>query len=99
MSMKILITGAGGFIGGFIVEEALSRGYETWAGVRKTTSREHLSDPAIRFIDFNYGNKKFLPTNYYRIKGNTEHGTTSFIIWGLQNAKIPMTSIESTTAL
>ena len=32
MSMKILITGAGGFIGGFIVEEALSRGYETWAG-------------------------------------------------------------------
>ena len=36
MSMKILITGAGGFIGGFIVEEALSRGYETWAGVRKT---------------------------------------------------------------
>ena len=34
MSMKILITGAGGFIGGFIVEEALSRGYETWAGVR-----------------------------------------------------------------
>ena len=56
MSMKILITGAGGFIGGFIVEEALSRGYETWAGVRKATSREHLSDPAIRFIDFNYGN-------------------------------------------
>ena len=53
MSMKILITGAGGFIGGFIVEEALSRGYETWAGVRQTTSREHLSDPAIRFIDFN----------------------------------------------
>ena len=33
MSMKILITGAGGFIGGFIVEEALSRGYETWAGL------------------------------------------------------------------
>ena len=45
MSMKILITGAGGFIGGFIVEEALSRGYETWAGVRKTTSREHLFRP------------------------------------------------------
>ena len=68
MSMKILITGAGGFIGGFIV------------GL-----------PLLLFV--------FLPTNYYRIKGNTEHGTTSFIIWGLQNAKIPMTSIESTTAL
>ena len=99
MSMKILITGAGGFIGGFIVEEALSRGYETWAGVRKTTSREHLSDPQSALSTSITVTKKFLPTNYYRIKGNTEHGTTSFIIWGLQNAKIPMTSIESTTAL
>ena len=69
MSMKILITGAGGFIGGFIVEEALSRGYETWAGVRKTTSREHLSDPAIRFIDFNYGNKKILTDQLLSHKG------------------------------
>ena len=31
--MKILITGASGFIGGFLVKEALRRGYETWAGV------------------------------------------------------------------
>ena len=29
---KILITGASGFIGGFLVKEALNRGYETWAG-------------------------------------------------------------------
>ncbi len=57
---KILITGAGGFIGGFIVEEALSRGYETWAGVRQTTSREHLANPEIRFIDFNYSNREVL---------------------------------------
>ena len=27
---KILITGASGFIGGFLVKEALNRGYETW---------------------------------------------------------------------
>ncbi len=58
--IKILITGAGGFIGGFIVEEALLRGYETWAGVRKTTTREHLSNPEIRFIDFDYGNRERL---------------------------------------
>ena len=32
---KILITGASGFIGGFLVKEALERGYETWAGVRR----------------------------------------------------------------
>ena len=81
MSMKILITGAGGFIGGFIVEEALSRGYETWAGVRKTTSREHLSDPAIRFIDFNYGNKKILTDQLLSHKG--EYGAWDYIVYNL----------------
>ena len=35
--MKILITGASGFIGSFIVEEALKRGFETWAAVRINT--------------------------------------------------------------
>ena len=51
---KILITGASGFIGGFLVEEALRRGYETWAGVRASSSRAHLQDPRIRFIDLKY---------------------------------------------
>ena len=51
MAKKILITGAGGFIGGFIVEEALRRGYETWAAVRKTTNREFLQDSRIHFIE------------------------------------------------
>ena len=37
--MKILITGASGFIGSFIVEEALKRGFETWAVVRKSSSK------------------------------------------------------------
>ena len=37
---KILITGASGFIGSFIVEEALKRGFETWAAVRKKQLKE-----------------------------------------------------------
>lgn len=41
---KILITGASGFIGGFLVEEALKRGYEVWAGVRSHSSRRHLPE-------------------------------------------------------
>ena len=53
--MKILITGASGFIGGFLVEEALHRGYEVWAGVRAHSSRSHLQDPRIHFIDLAYG--------------------------------------------
>lgn len=58
--MKILITGASGFIGGFLVEEALRRGYETWAGVRRTSSREQLKDPRIRFIDLHYAREDLL---------------------------------------
>jgi len=54
MSKSILITGAGGFIGGFLVEEALKRGYDTWAAVRATTSREFLKDERIHFIELNY---------------------------------------------
>ncbi len=53
---KILITGASGFIGGFLVEEALSRGYEVWAGVRVSSSRDNLQDKRIRFIDLHYNN-------------------------------------------
>ena len=48
---KILITGASGFIGSFIVEEALRRGFETWAAVRATSSRRYLQDSRIRFLE------------------------------------------------
>jgi nucleoside-diphosphate-sugar epimerase len=55
--MKILITGASGFIGSFIVEEALKRGFETWAAVRKSSSREWLKDKRINFIELNLSSK------------------------------------------
>ena len=48
---KILITGASGFIGSFIVEEALRRGMEVWAAVRGSSSRAFLSDRRIHFIE------------------------------------------------
>jgi nucleoside-diphosphate-sugar epimerase len=51
---SILITGAGGFIGGFLVEEALKRGLDVWAAVRSTTSREFLQDKRIHFIELDY---------------------------------------------
>ena len=58
--MKILITGASGFIGSFIVEEALKRGFETWAAVRKSSSREYLQDERIHFIELNLSSKEQL---------------------------------------
>ena len=58
--MKILVTGASGFIGSFIVEEALKRGFETWAAVRKSSSREYLKDERINFIELNLSSKEQL---------------------------------------
>ena len=54
---SILITGAGGFIGGFLVEEALKRGYDTWAAVRESTNREFLQDERIHFIELDYSDQ------------------------------------------
>ena len=54
---SILITGAGGFIGGFLVEEALKRGYDTWAAVRESTNREFLQDKRIHFIELDYSDQ------------------------------------------
>lgn len=53
MNPRILITGASGFIGSFIVEEALNRGFETWAAVRKSSSKAFLQDERIHFIELN----------------------------------------------
>ncbi len=60
--MKILITGASGFIGSFIVEEALSRGWEVWAAVRRSSSRQYLTDSRLRFIELDLDSPSQLTT-------------------------------------
>ena len=58
--MRILVTGASGFIGSFIVSEALERGHEVWAGVRASSSRQYLTDPRIHFAELNFGSSSQL---------------------------------------
>ncbi len=68
---RILITGASGFIGSFLVEKALEKGYETWAGIRKSSSREYLQDTRIQFIDLPFQAKDKLTETYDTLCPNT----------------------------
>lgn len=55
--MKMLVTGASGFIGSFIVEEGLRRGFEVWAAMRRSSSKQFLQDERIRFIELDLDNR------------------------------------------
>lgn len=59
---KVLVVGAGGFAGGFIVDEGLRRGYEVWAGVRHSTSRKYLEDDRIKFVELDFDQPETLPS-------------------------------------
>ena len=59
---SILITGSSGFIGSFIVEEALRRDMEVWAAVRKSSSRTFLTDSRLHFIELSLSDRHTLET-------------------------------------
>jgi nucleoside-diphosphate-sugar epimerase len=48
--MKVLITGASGFIGAYLVEEGLRRGYEVWVAVRSTSNLSRLPTGSIHTL-------------------------------------------------
>ena len=78
MEKKVLVTGASGFIGSFLVEGGLERGMLTWAGIRKTSSRKYLQDKRIRFAELNFGDKEKLKEQL--IGHKQEHGGWDYII-------------------
>lgn len=57
---RLLVTGASGFIGSFIVEEALRRGFEVWAAVRRSSSRQFLTDERIHLIELDLSSESVL---------------------------------------
>jgi nucleoside-diphosphate-sugar epimerase len=57
-TLKILITGASGFVGSHLVEEALSRGLDTYAGIRPSSSKEYLQDQRIKFCHIDFSDTK-----------------------------------------
>lgn len=60
MKKKILITGASGFIGSFLVEEALARNYDVYAGIRETSSSNYLKDKNIKFLILEFSDEAAL---------------------------------------
>lgn len=85
MNKTILIIGAGGFIGGFIAAEALRRGYDTWVGVRATTSRRYLDDPRLHFAVFDYDDPEAVRATLRQAAPET--GRWDYIIWNLGATK------------
>lgn len=78
MSKRILITGAGGFIGGHLVEAALKRGFDTWAAVRSTTSRKYLADERINFLELDFTDSDMLRD---ALKAHVdEHGKWDYVV-------------------
>lgn len=63
---KILITGASGFVGSHLVEEALRRNLEVYAGVRRSSSREYLKDERLHFIEIDFSGVERMTEQFSR---------------------------------
>lgn len=63
---RLLVIGAGGFIGGFIAEEGLRRGMDVTVAVRKSTSRRYLTDPRLHFLVLDYDDPTSLTSTFER---------------------------------
>ncbi|MEN9458409.1 MAG: hypothetical protein RL135_987 [Bacteroidota bacterium] len=66
---NILITGASGFIGSFLVEESLKRGYRTFAGIRSSSSKGYLNHPDLHLFEMDFSDQKKLQN---QIKQNAD---------------------------
>lgn len=66
---SILITGASGFIGSFIVEEALKRKFAVWAGIRASSSKKYLRERKIHFLELDFAHPNELRAQLSGHKG------------------------------
>ncbi len=67
---NILITGASGFIGSFLVEEGMKRNFEVYAGIRKFSPKKYLQDPRIQFVEFDFSSRENIITTLEKCKSD-----------------------------
>lgn len=77
---KVLIVGAGGFVGSFLCEEALRRNYDVWAGIRESTSRRYLQDPKLKFVIMDFSSEETLLKS---IESQAPQGGWDYIVYNL----------------
>lgn len=69
MAVSILITGASGFVGSFIVQEALRRKFGVWAGIRSSSSKKYLQEKKIHFLELDFAHPNELRAQLSGHKG------------------------------
>lgn len=82
---SVLVVGAGGFIGGFIVRQGLERGYDVYAAVRESTSKKYLGDAAIHFVTVDYDSYDSIEQSLRQAL--PESGRWDYIIYNLGATK------------
>ncbi len=65
---KLLITGASGFIGSFLVEKGLELGHQIYAAVRKTSNTQYISDERVNLIYLELHNAESMQQQFLQLK-------------------------------
>ncbi len=83
---KILITGASGFIGGFLVEYGLNNGHTIFAAIRKSSNTKQLTDSRINIVEINLADKQSLKQSWNKI--HQQFGKFDYVIHNAGATKV-----------
>lgn len=78
--MRILVTGASGFIGSYICQEGLDKGYEVWAGMRGTSSKGYLTDSRLNFATLDLSNPEVLRRQLEELKSRMDGRGWDYVV-------------------
>lgn len=75
---NILITGANGFIGSYLVEMALERGMNVFAAIRPTSNKQYLTDIRITLVEIDFTSPVSIAAT---LKGiNNRFGSIDYVV-------------------